>query len=108
VGLLKKLSSLVKSPRQDRNYWYYVKCDSCKEILKGRIDLFNQLSIQYDSGKKGSNYFCRKVLVGSNRCYRPIEVELTFDSNRKVIDRQINGGKFVTEEAFLAAYSDSA
>ena len=104
MGILKKLSSLFKSPGQDRNYWYYVQCESCKEILKGRIDLYNQLSIQYADDKKGSTYFCRKALVGGNRCYRPIEVEFTFDSKRKVINKEINGGKFVTEEAFLAAH----
>jgi len=41
------------------------------------------------------------VFVGSNRCYRPIEVELTFDKNRRLINEEIKGGEFVSEEDFF-------
>jgi hypothetical protein len=40
--------------------------------------------------------------VGSKRCFQPIEVELTFDANRKVIAREITGGQFITEEEYEA------
>jgi hypothetical protein len=30
-------------------------------------------------------------------CFQRIEVELTFDENRKLVDRQIQGGVFVDE-----------
>ena len=101
---MKFLNNLRKifTPRSDdRNYWFFVKCDHCGEILKGRIDLHNHLSIQYGAGRKGHNYFCRKVLIGSSRCYRQIETEFTFDKTRKLLDQQIKGGKFMTEEDFI-------
>jgi hypothetical protein len=63
--------------------------------------MHNHLSIRYGESKSGNTYYCRKVMIGSNRCYRPIEVEFTFDSNRSLLERQIKGGKFVTEDEFL-------
>jgi hypothetical protein len=36
-------------------------------------------------------------MIGSKRCYRPIEVEFWFDGDRKLADRQIKGGKYVAE-----------
>jgi hypothetical protein len=97
VDWLKKAFSNYKSPETKRNYWFYVQCSYCKEILKGRVDLYNHLSIQYGEGKGGNSYYCRKVMIGSKRCYRPIEVEFWFDGDRKLADRQIKGGKYVAE-----------
>ena len=91
MSLLKKIGSFFQSPGSDRNYWFYVECDHCHEVLKGRLDLFNHLSLQYGEEKKNNTYFSRKVLIGSNRCFKPIEVEFTFDTSRKLIDRQIKG-----------------
>ncbi len=104
MGFLKKLGSLFSGSTGDgRSLWLYVQCDKCGEILKGRVDLHNDLSVQYDEPGSGASYFCRKVFVGSNRCYRPIEVALTFDKNRKLMNEEISGGALVSKEAFLAA-----
>ena len=99
MGILKKLSSLFSAPAGDgRNLWLYVKCEKCGEILKGRVDLHNDLSMQYDESGGGSSYYCRKVFIGSKHCYRPIEVELTFDKNRRLMNQEIKGGEFASEE----------
>jgi len=103
MSLLKKVFSSFKSPKQTRNYWFFVQCQYCQEILKGRVDLYNHLSIQYGEGKEGNSYYCRKVMIGSSRCYRPIEVEFWFDSARKLTDQTIKGGKFVLEEEYLSS-----
>jgi hypothetical protein len=103
MSFLKKLGSLFSAPARDnRSLWLYVKCDKCGEILKGRVDLYNDLSVQYEDSGRQSSYFCRKVFMGSNRCYQPIEVELSFDKNRQLSDEEIRGGKIVSEEEFLA------
>jgi hypothetical protein len=101
VDWLKKALSVFRSSATQRNYWFYVKCNKCKEILKGRVDLHNHLSIQYGESKGGNSYYCRKVMIGSNRCYLPIEVEFWFDGNRKFVDNQIKGGEFVAESDYL-------
>jgi hypothetical protein len=101
MKLIKKLSSLFASTQDSRNLWFFVQCDTCNEIIKGRMDIQNDLSPVYSEGDNGLHYYCRKVIVGSNRCFRPIEVEYRFDSNRKFIDRHIQGGGFVSEDDFL-------
>ena len=106
MGFLRKIKKIIIPDRDDRNYWFYVQCDVCQEVLKVRIDLYNHLSIRYGEGKQKATYYCRKVVIGGNRCYRPIEVEITFDSVRKVIDRKIKGGRFVTEQIYRS-YKES-
>ncbi len=101
MGFLKNFISVFGSVGKGTNFWFYVKCDTCKEVLKGRLDMVNDLSLVYSEDNKESTYYCRKVLVGSHRCYRPIEVEFRFDSNRKLIDRNVQGGEFVSEEVYL-------
>jgi len=104
MGFFKNLRALFSAPAMDnRSLWLYVKCDKCGEILKGRVDLYNDLSIQYEDSGRQSTYFCRKVFVGSNRCYQPIEVELSFDKNRQLLGDEIRGGKIASEEEFLAS-----
>jgi hypothetical protein len=76
-------------------YFVYVRCDRCGEALKTRIDMRNDLSRREEGG-----FIVRKVLVGSQRCFERIEVSLTFDENRKLIEREIARGEFITPEEF--------
>jgi hypothetical protein len=108
MGFLKKIGSLFSPSGSDnRSLFLYVRCDKCGEVLKGRVDLYNDLSVQYEDSGKGASYFCRKVFVGSNRCYRPIEVTMTFDKNRQLMNEEINGGDIVGEDEYLASTTKS-
>jgi hypothetical protein len=49
----------------------------------------------------GSSFTAKKYVIGQ-KCYRPIEVELTYDNNREETERQISGGKFITAEEYEA------
>jgi hypothetical protein len=40
--------------------------------------------------------------MGEGRCFQRVEVQLTFDQNRNLIDRQISGGDFITEEEYFS------
>ena len=65
-----------------------VKCNRCGEIIEGRVDLNNDLSVEYE----GNNavYFGRKVLMSSNgQCFQQIEVELKFNIDRKLLETAI-------------------
>ena len=77
----------------DRSYWLWVRCNRCGETLSTRVDLLNDLSRDYDTG----HYTVRKLIVGGgeNRCFQRIEVELTFDKNRRLIDQSISGGQII-------------
>ena len=75
-------------------YTFTVKCKRCGEVIEGRVNLNNDLSVEYE----GNNavYFGRKVLMSSNgQCFQQLEVELKFNIDRKLLERQATGGQFV-------------
>jgi hypothetical protein len=100
MSFFKKIASLFPSPTlgDERGYWIYARCNRCKEVLKARIDLYNDLSIDYDDPKNG--YYSRKVLMGTARCFQQIEVSLHFDEKRKLNDSQVVGGQLISKEEF--------
>lgn len=81
----------------DPALWVTAKCSRCGEIIQARIDLRNDLSIDYSDSGGEMYYICRKTLIGEQRCFQRIEVKLTFDKNRQLIDQDITGGDFVNE-----------
>lgn len=97
MRLLKRLfgSSVPSAQRGGSFYTLAVQCSRCGEVIGTQINLNNDLSIDYGEGEDKATYFCRKVLVGGERCFHPVEVRLRFDADRHLIDRQITGGRFV-------------
>jgi len=95
MGFLKKLFSNEPSKPQKRYYTFKIKCNRCGEIIEGRVDLDNELSIEYEDDRQ--IYISHKGLIGSgeNHCFQQIEVTLKFSSTKAVIDEQIQGGTFV-------------
>jgi hypothetical protein len=85
----------------ERALYIYVRPKMCKEVVRVRIDLLNQLSRTEDE----SGYFVRKEARGT-RCPFAAEIHLTFDSSYRVTTQEIVNGEFVTQqeyEAFLKA-----
>jgi hypothetical protein len=97
MGLIKKLSHLIVPTRTTdaAAYWIAVRCRRCGEIIRARINLHNDLSVEYGDG--GTTYICRKTLIGEGHCFQRVEVSLTFDANRKLVSYEITGGEFVDE-----------
>lgn len=98
MNLIKKLATLMAATGQGgdfNSYWIAVQCDRCGETVRARVSMSNDLSAEYDEDGKVTGYFCRKVLIGPQRCFQPIEVTLKFDAKRKLVERTIAGGKFV-------------
>ena len=96
MGFLDSVKSIF-SGRQttDDGYWIYVRCRRCGEGIKTRLDLKNSLNPLDDGG-----YIVRKTLVGNNLCFERIEVTLTFDDQRRLVDHQILRGDLITAEEF--------
>ena len=93
MGFLKKLFTPAKPEK--RYYTFNVKCNRCGEIIEGRVDLDNDLSLN----DEGDGYLVRKGLIGSgeNHCFQQIEVTIQFSSAKEQIDQGIQGGTFVEE-----------
>ncbi|MBX3083802.1 MAG: hypothetical protein KF716_19365 [Anaerolineae bacterium] len=81
----------------DVGLYYYVKSKKTGEIIRLRVNPNNDLS----ETDEGGSYFVRKLLHGT-RTYDPIEVELTYDKNRKMTEIKITGGDQVDRAAFEA------
>ena len=92
MNLLQKLFGGSPSSPQRHYYTFSVKCRRCGEIIEGRVDLNNDLSVEYEDG--GDIYYARKTLMGENRCFQRMEVELKFTSSRELLEKHITGGEF--------------
>lgn len=90
MGFFKNLFGVSSDKRGDKYFTFQVKCSRCGEILEGRVDLDNDLSLN----DEGNGFLVRKGLIGGNRCFQQIEVELIFDSSRQLIEKNISGGEF--------------
>ena len=103
MSILKKLSRILSSPppKTDRAMYLYVQCSKCGEKLQARVDIWNELTPEFD-GKSDDPafYHCRKVLIGEKLCYQPIELRLKFDKNHKLIEKNIMGGKYIDQAEF--------
>ena len=106
MSFLRKIASLLfeGGERQGEGdvHWEYVRCSRCGEKIPVRVDLRNELTAQYEGGEGA--YYVRKGVIGSGEthCFQMIEVELFFDTNRRLVSRYINGGEFITREEFYA------
>ena len=107
MSFLKKIASALspKGAGEGDVLWVYVRCDKCGEAIKARINLRHDLTPNYSAEGRVADYVVRKVLIGSRRCFEPIEVKLTFvseaaDPQRRVISREIAGGQFISREEF--------
>ena len=92
MNFLKKLFA-PRQPYTKSYYTFTVKCKRCGEAIAGRIDLDNDLSVEYEDG--GDVFYARKVLIGENKCFQRVEVNLKFNSNRQMIEREAIGGEFI-------------
>ena len=102
LNLLKKLSTLFAATAQGRSgnlYSIAVQCKRCGEIVHAQINLANEPSIEYDEAGNPTGYICRKTLMGKQRCFQQIEVVLTFNARHKLVDRQVENGVFVDDQA---------
>ena len=91
MGFLKNLFGGGSAKPEKRYYVFNIKCNRCGEIIAGRVDLDNDLSLS----DEGNSYIVRKGLIGNNRCFQRIEVEIQFTSDHKLIEQQAQGGTFV-------------
>lgn len=97
MSFVDRLRKLFSSPPDNaqRGHWINVRCRRCGEVIPVRIDLLNDLSLDYDSGQ----YTVHKTVVGDgkNRCFQRVELVLTFDANRKLLTQDAVGGEIITD-----------
>ena len=72
-----------------------VQCNRCGEVISAALDLRNDMSAEYDESSGATTFISRKTLMGRQRCFQQIEVTLHFDSQHRLISKEVVGGKFV-------------
>jgi hypothetical protein len=78
----------------------YVLSRRCDEPIAGQVDLLNELSRTEDTD--GAEFYTRKVLhtSGDNRCFDQVEVNLWFDRNKRVVNQEVTGGRWLEGEEY--------
>jgi hypothetical protein len=97
MSFAERLRKLFSSPPDagHRAYVVNVRCRRCGEVIPVRVDLQNDLSLDYDSGQ----YAVHKTVVGDgkNRCFQRVELALMFDANKQLLTQEAIGGEIITE-----------
>ena len=81
-------------------YWVYVQCAKCGEALKVRVDRRYDLMQEFEDQDRVSGYSLHKDIIGSNRCFVPIQVTQRLDAGHKVKSQEITNGRFLTKEEY--------
>jgi hypothetical protein len=106
MNLLRRLFGGGGAPAMDNAIHLYVRCNRCGAPVHVRVDPRNDLVIEYGDDEDASGYRLIKEIMDS-RCFRLMRAEIEYDSGRRELNRQIEGGTFVTKEEYdqLAAKS---
>jgi hypothetical protein len=79
--------------------YFYIRSRRSGEITQLRLDL-NQLSPEYEN-ERVSGYYAHKTVVGQ-RSFERMEAEFSFDANKRLVNKSVTGGEFVTREDWAA------
>ena len=86
----------------DNGIYYFIRCNRCGDVVRIRLNPNAELQQEFSTaGDFVSGYYVRKMVV-DQRCFRPIEVELRFNSRRHETSREIQGGAFITADEYAA------
>ncbi|MFP3853185.1 MAG: hypothetical protein ACLFWD_02705 [Anaerolineales bacterium] len=103
MGILERIKRLFQASGDQDAHWVHVRCNQCGEALRTRVDLAHDLTTQYDSNGHVEGYFARKMIIGSDRCFNQIEVEMEFDRSRQPLSHEVQGGELISREEFQQA-----
>lgn len=97
MSFLRRLFGKTETAEDTGAIFVYVVCDRCGDRLRLRIDR------QYDLNRLDEGgYVWHKTLV-DRKCYRPMPTVVTFDSNYRILSAEIEGGHYISREAYEAA-----
>jgi len=111
MGWLQRLfggGARASSPADPHGLYVYVRCSKCAEAVKVRINLSNDLSelMADDDSDRIVGYAAEKGVVGSNfMCGQTMRLYLTFDRSRRLTDKRVEGGAFISEDEYRTSES---
>ncbi|MFZ2657944.1 MAG: hypothetical protein WAX69_23635 [Victivallales bacterium] len=92
-NILKKIADFLGGPSGPRSGFieYRIKCGKCGEIVTIKVFPDRDLNPTYEDD--GPAYVLKKEVMDS-KCFRMIQIEISFDASRREIGREITGGTF--------------
>lgn len=105
MGIFKRLfggggGAGQKSSDDPNGMYFYVQPRGCDEVVRIRINMMNDPS-QHDDG----GYWVHKVVRG-NKCLQSAELDVYFDSNRRLKNTNVKNGTVVDAAAYDAWRAD--
>lgn len=93
-NLLKKIAAFMAGSGNTSSAFleYRIKCGKCGEVVSVKVFPERDLNPTYDDN--GPAYILKKEVMDS-KCFRIIPIEISYDSSRREIGREISGGTFV-------------
>ena len=91
-----------KGGDDSKGVYVYVRPRGCDEVIRVRIDRYNDLSLSDD----GETYWVHKYVRGV-KCFQQAEVDLFFDKNRHLQNSEVTDGALVSEEEYNAWVSSN-
>lgn len=103
MGFLRRLFGGDKSGAQGDTHgiYLYVQCDNCGARVRVRADK------QYDLNRTDDGYVWHKTIVDS-KCFRQIPTVVYLDRNYEVVKADIEGGRYISREAYEAPTQETA
>jgi hypothetical protein len=118
VGLVDALKSIFglggggAGQSADRGQYWYVRCNRCKDVVRVRVNMANEVSeISDEPDEDGTvrrpdnpaaRYSVAKGVVDT-KCFRPMRLTILFDGRRRELESSVEGGEVVDEAAWHAA-----
>ena len=99
MNLLRRLFGGSGAPAMDNAIHLYVRCNRCSAPVHVRVDPRNDLVIEYGEEDDAASYRLIKEIMDS-RCFRLMRADIQYDRGRREINRQIEGGTFISKEEY--------
>ena len=86
--------------RDPNGIYFYVVCDKCGTPLRIRADKRHDIQRDYKTGE----YILRKEMM-DNSYFNLMQATLRFNASYNIVDREIEGGQFITQEEYESLQS---
>jgi hypothetical protein len=99
MNFLRRLFGGSAGTAPDGAIHLYVRCNRCGAAVHVRVDPRNDLLIEYGDEDDATGYRLIKEIMDS-RCFRLMRAEIEYDRGRHELNRQIEGGTFITKDEY--------
>jgi len=88
--------------------YYFLRCAKCGEAVRVRIDRRWDLEQEFEgAGDYVSGYVATKEVMGK-KCFKMMQLTVHFDRSYREVDKQLQGGTFITRQEFDQAQAQSS